>query len=88
MHNKDIYVMFDFNQSIGFEITTGLVHIAQYGGIAPYGIEQPSDISTFWDVFLGRGASVGPGTAGENNARGNHLGIYEISFKKRVKDYC
>lgn len=87
MHNKDIYVMFDFNRSIGFEITTGLVHIAQYGGTAPYGIEQPSDLSTFWDVFLGRGASVGPGTAGENNARGNHLGIYEIIFRKRLKDH-
>ena len=87
MHNKDLYVLFDFKKSIGWQISTGLVHIAQYGGTSPWGLEQPKDFSTYMDVFFGRGAGEGSGTAGENNGRGNHLGMHEIMFKKYIGEH-
>ncbi len=87
IHNKDIFIKFDFNKSIGFEVSTGFVHIAQYAGTDPFGVEQPNSISDWWDVFLGKGGAEGQGTTGEDNARGNHLGMYEIIFKKRINEH-
>lgn len=87
MHNKDVFLMFDFKRSIGWQFSTGLVHLAQYGGTSSWGLIQPSDFSTFLDVFFGRGAQEGPGNAGENNGRGNHLGMHEITFKKFIGEH-
>jgi hypothetical protein len=87
IHNKDVYLMFDLDQSIGFQVSTGLVHIAQYAGTDPFGVEQPNAFSDWLDVFLGKGAAEGQGTAGENNGRGNHLGMFEIMFDKRIGEH-
>ncbi len=88
LHGKTFYGMIDLDDLIGLQISSGIVHFAQYGGISPQGDKQPSSLNDYFRVFMGRGIHNPDGTsAGEGNAIGNHLGLTEFIFKKRVGDH-
>jgi hypothetical protein len=85
LHGKSFYAILDLEQVIGLQISSGIVHFAQYGGVSPQGDNQPSDFADFLRVFTGSGIPNSFGTtAGEANALGNHLGITEFTFKKII----
>lgn len=88
LHGKSLYGMVDLDHLIGLKISSGIVHFAQYGGVSPEGDKQPSSWSDYWLVFFGQGIpNPNGGTAGESNGLGNHLGLTEITFEKRLGDH-
>jgi hypothetical protein len=85
LHGKSFYMMLDLEEVIGLQVSSGVVHFAQYGGVSPQGDKQPSDFTDFLRVFTGAGIPNSFGTtAGEGNGLGNHLGITEFRFKKII----
>tara|TARA_R110000796_G_scaffold118864_1_gene232699 strand:- start:53998 stop:55575 length:1578 start_codon:yes stop_codon:yes gene_type:complete len=85
LHGKTFYGMADLDDLIGLQISSGIVHFAQYGGVSPQGDKQPSSLNDYFRVFMGRGIHNPDGTsAGEGNAIGNHLGLTEFTFRKRL----
>lgn len=88
LHGKTFYGMADLDDLIGLQISSGIVHFAQYGGISPQGDKQPSSLNDYFRVFMGRGIHNPDGSsAGEGNAIGNHLGLTEFTFRKRLGDH-
>ncbi|MGW8122602.1 capsule assembly Wzi family protein [Roseivirga echinicomitans] len=88
LHGKSFYAMIDLDDLIGFQVSSGMVHFAQYGGVSPQGDRQPSNLNDYFKVFTGRGIHNPDGTtAGEGNAIGNHLGLTEIIFKKKLGEH-
>jgi hypothetical protein len=85
LHGKSFYAMLDLEEVIGLQVSSGIVHFAQYGGVSPQGDRQPSDFADFLRVFMGAGI-VDPDDIGrgEGNGLGNHLGITEFTFKKII----
>ena len=88
LHEKSFYALVDLPM-FGLELSSGLVHFAQWGGTLPNGDELPSSFSDFGKVFLGRGSGeeTDGSSAGEANALGNHLGITEIGIRKYLKEH-
>jgi hypothetical protein len=88
LHGKSFYAMVDLEDLMGLQISSGLVHFAQFGGVSPQGDRQPSSFSDFLKVFRGAGIpdpdDIG---RGEGNGLGNHLGITEFTVKKRIGDH-
>lgn len=83
LHSKSFYVILDLDKHIGFKASSGLVHFAQFGGVANGTEQLPDSFSDFLKVFKGGGASgEGVGTEGENNGLGNHLGIVDTKVEK------
>ena len=88
MHNKDAAIRFNLEKYIGVNVSTAFYHFAQFGGVSPEGIQQPSSFNDFLTVFRGGGIPNPDGTtAGEANGLGNHLGMHEITFEKNVKGH-
>lgn len=85
LHGKSFYMMLDLKNLIGLQISSGVVHFAQYGGVSPQGVRQPSDFADYLKVFVGAGIpdpdDIG---RGEGNGLGNHLGITEFTFKQII----
>lgn len=85
LHGKTFYGMADLDDLIGLQISSGIVHFAQYGGVSPQGERQPSSLNDYFKVFMGRG--IQGTSAGEGNAIGNHLGLTEFTFRKRLGNH-
>lgn len=85
LHGKSFYMVLDLKDVIGLQISSGVVHFAQYGGVSPQGVRQPSDFADFLRVFRGAGI-IDPDDIGrgEGNGLGNHLGITEFTFKQMI----
>jgi hypothetical protein len=83
LHGKSFYMILDLEEVIGLQVSSGIVHFAQYGGVSPQGDKQPSDFADFIRVFIGAGI-IDPNDIGrgEGNGLGNHLGLTEFRFKK------
>jgi hypothetical protein len=83
LHGKSFYTMLDLDKLIGLQVSSGIVHFAQFGGVSPQGDRQPSNFADYLKVLVGGGIpnSFG-GTAGEANGLGNHLGITEFTIRK------
>lgn len=88
LHNKDAAIRLNLEKYIGFNISSGFYHFAQFGGVSPEGIQQPNAFSDFWTVFRGAGIPNPDGTnAGEANGLGNHLGMFELTFDTQIKEH-
>lgn len=88
LHNKDAAIRLNLEKYIGFNISSGFYHFAQFGGTSPEGIQQPNSFSDFLTVFRGGGIPNPDGTnAGEANGLGNHLGMLELNFDTKIKEH-
>lgn len=88
LHSKDAAIRFKFEKYIGFNVSTGFYHFAQFGGISPVGVQQPNSFSDFWNVFKGGGIPSSDGTnVGEANVLGNHLGMFELNFDTNINSH-
>ncbi|NQW26877.1 MAG: hypothetical protein HQ474_03120 [Flammeovirgaceae bacterium] len=88
LHSKNLYIKLKLEEFIGFNISSGFVHFAQYGGTSPFGVGQPSTPKDFWKAFTGRELiSEYDSLSTEKNGRGNHLGMTEIIIEKSLKNH-
>ena len=82
LHEKFIYMNF---MNKNYELGVGFVHESMWaGGTEQYG-NLPSDLKSFFKIFL---AKDGPLEEGQPhaNALGNHLGIWDFYFQKKNKE--
>lgn len=88
MHGKALYGMIDLDKEIGLKMGSGIIHFGQYGGTTPEGEDLPSSFNDYLRVVLGKGSSDSTGVLmGEENGLGNHLGLTEIFFEKRIGEH-
>ena len=52
LHHKNLYLKFKLEKLIGFNLTTGFLHFAQYKGSKPFGLQKANKPNSFWDVFM------------------------------------
>lgn len=87
LHEKFLYLNVENNKN---QISVGFVHEAMWGGSTVEKGNQPSDFHDFLRVFISADRKLED--YGENvpsthlNALGNHLGIWDFSFKKKYDD--
>jgi hypothetical protein len=82
LHEKYIYIQKRFNNNS--ELSLGLVHEAIWGGeTIDYGL-QPDSFTDYLYVVLARPASSSGSISEQLNRLGNHLGIWDISYKKAL----
>lgn len=81
LHYKRLYV----NWQLGAKskITLGVEHYAQWGGTSPTRGKQPSGFTDFIDIFFARGGGEDAFSGDQQNALGNHLGIYNLEYNYR-----
>ncbi len=88
LHEKFLYI--NVNKK-DFEFSMGFVHEAMWGGSTIDDGSQPDNFSDFLRVFIAEDrkkedyGSIPSDPGWHPNAIGNHLGIWDISFKKRNK---
>ena len=82
IHHKSFNIVYRSRAS--FEISLGVQHFVQWGGINDDGIDLPSDFKDYIKVITGR-ASDEVGDQ-EVNALGNQIGSYEINVKSKIND--
>jgi hypothetical protein len=81
LHEKFAYVR---TQKIPINPYVGISHFALYGGEDSNGNKIGID---YWAVFTGKASTV-PGLETEAvNAAGEHLGVMDLGFYSRIKDY-
>ena len=86
LHSKDAAMRFKLEKYVGFNVSTGFFHFAQFGGISPVGVQQPNSFSDFWTVFKGGGIPNPDGPdVDEASVLGNHLGMSELNFDTNIK---
>ena len=88
LHEKFLYM--NINKK-DYEVSIGFVHEAMWGGSTIDDGSQPDSFGDFLRVFIAEDRkiedydSIPSDPAWHPNAIGNHLGIWDISFKKRNK---
>ncbi len=81
VHYKNFYINWDINPNSSLRV--GLQHAAQWGGTSPERGEQPDGLSDLVKVFFGSGGGDDATFGDQINGLGNHLGSYDITYKKR-----
>lgn len=83
LHHKS----FDFVYRKGtWEIKAGVQHFAQWAGTSEEG-EQPDGWKNYWRVITKQKGGTDAGIGDQLNALGNHLGGYELSVAKELKNF-
>ena len=80
LHEKFIYLNYSKNQN---NFSIGFVHEAMWGGSTKEYGKFPNSFKDFLKIFI---AADGPFFEGQShaNALGNHLGIWDFSYKRRI----
>ena len=88
LHHKNLYLKFKLEKLIGFNLTTGFVHFAQYKGSKPFGLQKANKPNAFWDVFMIREQNYEfDSQTIEENGNGNHLGMTEIIIDRHFNEH-
>lgn len=84
IHYKSLDLNWQLSSSL--TVSTGLKHYVQWGGVTETGLELPNDFNALATVFVGAGASNLDNFNESINALGNHLGSYQLTFKKKYEN--
>lgn len=84
IHYKMIRANWTINETSSLSVA--LRHYAQWGGRLSDGTKLPSDIKAFGRVFIGANGGDIDNPNEAINALGNHLGSYNINYKKHLKN--
>ena len=84
LHQKSISIKKHISANSSF--TAGINHMAQWGGSSAIHGDQPSGYSEFLRVFFARPGSRNSIKQEQENSLGNHLGVWDFSFERKIKD--
>ena len=83
LHEKTLHV----NKNVsGYNFTLGLRHFAVWGGETFHHGKHPKGLNNFIKVFFARPGSRSSIKEEQENSLGNHLGVWDFSFERRIKD--
>ena len=82
-HEKTLNIKKKIN---GSNFTLGLKHFAIWGGETIHHGKQPSSFNDFFKVFFARPGSERSLKQEQENSLGNHFGVWDFSFKRKIKD--
>ena len=83
VHEKTLYIK---KRIHGSNLTFGLRHFAIWGGKTIYHGKQSRSLSDFLKVFFARPGSNRSIKQEQENALGNHLGVWDFSFERKIKN--
>ena len=83
VHEKKIHIKKDID---GFNITFGLRHFAIWGGETIHHGKQSRSPNDFLKVFFARPGSNKSIKQEQENSLGNHLGVWDFSFKRKISN--
>ena len=83
LHEKTFHIK---NNISGFDYTLGLRHYAIWGGETTFHGKQPRSLNDFLKVFFARPGSRNSLKQEQKNSLGNHLGVWDFSFERKIKD--
>jgi len=81
LHYKKLYANWQLGAKS--QIRLGVEHYAQWGGTSPTRGKQPSGFTDFIDIFFAKGGGENAFSGDQQNALGNHLGIYNLEYNYR-----
>ncbi|WP_396596539.1 capsule assembly Wzi family protein [Dokdonia sp. R86516] len=84
IHYKMIRVNWTINETS--LLSVALRHYAQWGGTLSDGTKLPSDLKAFGRIFIGANGGDIDNPNEAINALGNHLGSYNVNYKKYFKN--
>ncbi len=70
-----------------WQITAGIQHFAQWGGISPDKGPQPNAFRDYIRIVSGRQGGENAIKGEINNSLGNHLGSYEVEVKRKLNSH-
>lgn len=83
IHHKTFFFNFKLNKEQ--QLSAGLKHYVQWGGVSPEFGQQAEGFKDFIYIFLGKN---GGNTANDQiNASGNHLASYELTYTLKKENY-
>ena len=83
VHEKTLHIKKNIERS---NITFGLRHFAIWGGETIHHGKQSRSLNDFLKVFFARPGSNRSIKQEQENSLGNHLGVWDFSFQRKIRD--
>ena len=83
LHEKTFHIMKNVS---GYSFTLGLRHFAVWGGETIHHGKLSSGLGDFIKVIFARPGSKSSIKQEQENSLGNHLGVWDFSFERKIKD--
>jgi hypothetical protein len=86
LHHKSLYFLIQIEPSWDFIL--GLEHFVMWGGVSsdPQLGQIPKDFKSYWRYILGLSGDQDFPKIDKSHIAGNHLGTYQLEFKKRFPE--
>lgn len=85
LHHKYMYVR--VGGKLPVRLQYGLDHVAQWGGFIPGWGQQPSGLSDYIKVFMGKSGGTNAGISDQINALGNSIGSKSLRIDADISDF-
>ena len=85
LHHKSLAFKFLLNKT--FRISAGMSHCVFWGGTLPSGEKLPDNLKSYFKYVLGKSGDARFGETEQDNAAGNQLGTYQLTFEKDFEKF-